>query len=65
MERKYIQRNYGITKRHDIIVKKVAKKMKISEAEVIRRRIKPFDEMLKELTEDMKFAEFINLENIK
>lgn len=59
----YINKTYRIKKHHDIIVKRVAKKLKVSEAEVIRRRIKPFSEMLKELQEDMVHAKFINLKN--
>ena len=59
-----VNKTYRIGKHHDIIVKRVAKKLKVSEAEIIRRRIKPFNEMLKELEEDMKHAEFINLKNL-
>lgn len=56
-----INKTYRVEKHHDIIVKRVAKKLKISEAEVIRKRIKPFKEMLKELEEDMAHSEFISL----
>ena len=56
-----IKRTYRVGKHHDIIVKRTAKKLKISESEVIRFRIKPFTEMLTELEEDMKHAHFISL----
>jgi len=59
-----INKTYRITKHHDIIVKKVAKKLKMSEAEVIRKRIKPFSEMLKELKEDMENAQYIDLSKL-
>ena len=58
---KLIQRNYRIGKNHDVAIKKTAKKMKISESEVIRRRIKTMDEMVKELHEDLKHADHIDL----
>lgn len=58
---KLIQRSYRINKNHDVAIKKTAKKMKISESEVIRRRIKSFDEMVKELQEDMKLVDEIEL----
>lgn len=60
----YIQRNYRIGKHHDIVVKRVAKKLKVSESEVIRRRIPSFAEMLKELTENMKHSDVINLKRL-
>ncbi len=53
---------YHIGKHHDIIVKRVAKKLKVSESEVIRRRIKSFDEMVKELQEDIKHADYIDFD---
>lgn len=56
-----IQRSYRIGKHHDIVVKRIAKKMKVSESEVIRRRIKSFDEMLKELHEDIAHSAFIDI----
>lgn len=51
--KKLIKKTYRIGKHHDIIVKKVAKKLDIKEAEVIRRRIAPFDEMVESLKQDM------------
>lgn len=55
---------YHIGKHHDIIVKRVAKKLKISESEVIRRRIKPFKEMLMELEQDMLNSDIIDLKRM-
>ena len=61
---KYITRTYNIGANHDIIVKRVARKLKISQNEVIRRRIKTFAQMVKELEEDMKHSEYIDLDRI-
>jgi hypothetical protein len=47
---------FTLTKKHHDIVKRVAKKLKINKSEVIRRRIKSFDEMVHELQEDMKLT---------
>lgn len=55
---------YRISKHHDIVVKRVAKKMNISESEVIRRRIKSWKEMLTELHEDQKHAKYITRNNL-
>jgi hypothetical protein len=61
---KLIPRMYRISKHHDIVVKRVAKKMNISESEVIRRRIKSWKEMLMELHEDQKHSDFISRKNL-
>lgn len=56
-----VKRTYRVGKHHDIIVKRIAKKLQVSESEVVRRRIRPYEELLKELQEDMKHADFINI----
>jgi hypothetical protein len=61
---KYINRTYSIGKHHDIVVRRVAKKLGISKNEVIRRRIKSFDEMLIELEENIKHADSIDFKRM-
>lgn len=47
-------------KQHDI-VRKVAKKLKISKSEVVRRRIPTYEELYQELVEDLKHSKYLNI----
>lgn len=54
--RKYMNVSFTLTPKQHDIVRRVAKKTKKTKSEVIRARIKSFDEMVKELNEDMKLT---------
>jgi hypothetical protein len=43
------------------VIKRTAKKLKISESEVIRRRIPSFNEMIEALSIDMQNAKHIDI----
>lgn len=57
----YIRRTYQVSKKHDVVIKRTAKKLKISESEVIRRRIPSFNEMIEALSIDMQNAKHIDI----
>lgn len=50
-------------RQHDI-VRKVAKKCKVSKSAVIRSRITTFEDMVKELTENLAHSDYIDFDRL-